>query len=467
MLEEEIKKINEIMHYKPIDGYSDLQIFEFNGGDSKSIPALIAIDMKHAGGLEAWTAAQLDVSGEKEPQKRLFDAVKKVEACQVFSDAKRCRAFPPLYNFYVSIRSLACKDKLYDETRKLAKYIWTTHISKAKLKANCDKMFSTAPDPVRFKAASDEIRKTWGFAAKDMDFFRYFICQVRSENLNPSLNKSLFMWGKAKQTGKTTIARAITTILNGDVFANFGNYESTLSVELQYGSSFDLPLAATTNAVLLDEAMPRDTKKVYGQLKGTITSNTCSYNQKYRDVTKIRCRRNYIVLSNENPDTIIQDEKERRFYVINIEKRHTDLSDKYSTDELFEYVYDLWKEFCINAVPEEDWQKWYDSFEMVFGAEHKEKEEIITEFKHKKNVYFPEVGASSYTTIPDIRKIMYGHICSMEQRKALQSVMDDLFSDCRPKSNSAMYLKSKCRAKIESMPDVEVEDIDPEADLPF
>ena len=87
------------------------------------------------------------------------------------------------------------------------------------------------------------------------------------------MNKAIYFWGTQKQTGKTTIARTLVAILNGDKFENAGTYESSLPHELQYGAH-DLPLAALYNAVMIDESLPKEASKSYNIVKKALTSSS-------------------------------------------------------------------------------------------------------------------------------------------------------------------------------------------------
>ena len=71
------------------------------------------------------------------------------------------------------------------------------------------------------------------------------------------------------------------------------------------------------------------------------------------------CSSDLFFTSNDAPTEFIQDESERRFFTIKLDKTPKQIS--------FEKIYDIWKEFCINAQPEPNWQEWYNSFKHVDG----------------------------------------------------------------------------------------------------
>ena len=89
--------------------------------------------------------------------------------------------------------------------------------------------------------------------------------------------------------------------------------------ELQI-NDHDLPFASQYNCVILDEAMPKDSKKSYGRVKSMLTSSTASYNQKYGKIMTIEAKRYYLYTSNDDISDFVQDTSERRFIQINMEK---------------------------------------------------------------------------------------------------------------------------------------------------
>jgi hypothetical protein len=250
------------------------------------------------------------------------------------------------------------------------------------------------------------------------------------------MNKSIYLWGQEKQTGKTTIARAIVTILNGDKFDNFGRYESSLKAELQY-NDHELPLSAYCNAVLLDEAMPKDASKTYGGVKQALTSDTTRYNQKYKSIKTIPVKRYYFCTSNEPATDFIQDKNERRFYVIEMNKKPKQIS--------FKEIYSIWKDFCVNAEPEQDWQEWYNSFEFADGAGTRDMNEVINELILRRDEFFPD--GKTYVTPVQIARLIYKNEPSISQKQAVRSAMEEIFNDFRVASNPSNYRTSDCFSK--------------------
>ena len=453
-MKERLKKIVEIMCWDIGDGEEPQQAFARNGGNINNVPDGLVVDIVHAGGLQRW-AESLKVSSQEQLYGRIMSAIRKTISDPIFNDRKRCNDFPPLYNFFIYCQRLDRFGKTHKEADTISEYVWNTVIVKRNLDENVRKMFSEAPDKEKYEAIAKRIKTIWGFSTKDIDAIRYFICQIKAKDLNPSLNKSLFIWGKAKQAGKSTVARAIATIMNGDSFDNFGKYESNLNTEMQY-NDHDLPVASSYNCVILDEAMPKDSKKSYGLIKQMLTSNSCKYNQKFGAITRLKCNRNYIWISNDSIAEFIQDEKERRFYSINLEFKREEID--------FDEIYDIWKEFCVNCQPDENWQEWYNSFAFVDGLATKDREEIVNEIVLQKDAIFG-MGGGQISSVQVARKI-FKNEPNREQKAATKAAMDLLFEACRAPSNPYIYNINQCRAKIVEL-EVNEEGGQVDEDLPF
>jgi hypothetical protein len=433
-----MQKLNKIMCWDYLgDDDTHVAVFTRNGGRGEAIADPVTVDIVHAGGLQVW-AESLNVSSQQQLYDRIMRAVRKTVSEPIFQDKKRMNAFPPVMNFFMFCQRMDRLGKTHKDVKAISEFVWNTVIARRRLAENVAKMFSVPPNRERYKFLAGEIRKIWGFSLKDVDAIRYFVCQVKNESLNPSLNKSLFIWGKNKQAGKSTVARAIITVLNGDEFDNFGNYESTLNTEMQY-NDHDIPLMATTNAVMLDEAMPRDSRKSYPMIKQMLTSNSCKYNQKYGEITRLRCRRNYIWISNDSIDEFIQDEKERRFYSINLENYNKSIG--------FGAIRDIWREFCIHCQPETDWQDWYNSFEFVSGMATRDRDEMVNEINLHRDALFPMTGGGQTSSVQVARKI-FKNEPTREQRAATKAAMELLFSDCKAPSNPYIFNVNQCRSRL-------------------
>lgn len=452
-------KIIEVMCWDMYEGETAEDTFVRNGNSLNYLPHKQVIDIVHAGGLQKWAEAQ-SVQSQGELYSMIMSAIRRTISDPVFFDKKHLDTFPPFANFFYYCQKLDRNGKTANEAEAIADISWNGVICRRNLADNVSKMFNHAPNADDYSRAAKKIADIWGFSDKEIDALRYFVCQTQHENHNPSLNKNIYLWGKSKGTGKTTIARSIITILNGDSFDHFGKYESTFSTEMAY-NDHDLPLAALYNAVLLDESMPKDTKKSYGSIKRVLTSNSHNYNPKFRQIINVKCKRFYLLTSNDDITDFVQDTKERRFFSIKIENKPLQLS--------FDEIYSTWYDFCTNATPEDNWQEWYNSFEYVDGLESKDIQEMKTEIILRRDELFNSM-MGTYLTIKKISGLLYKNEPTREQKKAVTEAMNDMLGDCRSKSNKALFSVALCRERLMELSDAMTDDdTDSEMikDLPF
>lgn len=423
---ETFTKLGRIMQWNM--SYDPQTMFNMNCGNVAAIPPEIIIDVVLAGGLDAWAAEQ-----RCESQKQLKDVLSFIAntaiICPIFRDKNLRDVFPPISNFFTYVNNLQKAGKLNKEMESIADEVFNGTIAQRNLKDNCDKMFHAEHDEDTWEYASAALKRIWHLSDTDIDALRYFVCQAKTlGKQNPSLNKSLYIWGEKKKTGKTTFARALAAALNGDTFDNAGKYESNYATEQQY-NDHDLPRACLFNCVILDEAMPRDTKKSYGALKTLITSNSVNYNPKFRHVITIPARRNYIFTSNDDIAEYVQDENERRFYAIRFVLEPLPLD--------FNQIYDVVKTFVQQCQPREDLstQAWYDSFASVDGIIRVEIDKVKQEFILQRDYLFEGSSATAW----NVAKRFFKNEPDKEQRKIVERAMDEMFGDLVYKSNGSMY----------------------------
>ncbi len=367
------KKLCEIMLWEKFEGESYEDVFKRQDLKPSQIPDSTLIDVVHANSLENW-AKQGKFESLQDLEKEISLILRKAVVNPIMSNKPMQSLFPPIYNFCVFATSTDKRGKLTAEAERIAEVAWYGSLATNRLKEKTDKIFSVAPDADKYSEVAKKIQTIWGFTDVEIDAFRYFICQSRHEGHNPSLNKSLYLSSTKKKTGKTTVARAIASVLNGEKTIEAGSkFESSFNKELQI-NDHDLPLAVQYNCVILDEAMPKDSRKSYGRVKSMLTSNSCSYNQKYGRIISVEAKRYYIYTSNDDISDFVQDSSERRFIQINMERVPQHLE--------FDEIYDIWKKFAQNCTPEKDWQKWYNTFEDVVGLESKDidfyKDELLS-----------------------------------------------------------------------------------------
>lgn len=366
------QKLCEIMMWEQYEGETFEDTFMRQDIKAYEIPPRILIDVVHADGVEGW--AKLNSFKSLSDLRQEITRIFKLSIVDKINNNKRMQElFPPIYNFCTYATRLDKNGRIKSEAIKLAESAWWGEIAQQQLKEKTDKLFNIEPSPKKYKEIAAKVKEIWQFSDNEIDAFRYFVCQTRRENHNPSLNKSLFLWSGAKQTGKTTVARALAAVLNGEESLDgSGKFESTFNKEMQI-NDHDLPLAVQYNCVILDEAMPKDSSKSYGRVKAMLTSNSCSYNQKYGRIIPMKAKRFYIYTSNDDISDFIQDTSERRFIQILMNKMPKQIS--------FDEIYEIWKTFAQNCIPEKDWQEWYNSFEDIDGLQKKDidyfKSEIL------------------------------------------------------------------------------------------
>ena len=69
----------------------------------------------------------------------------------------------------------------------------------------------------------------------------------------------------------------------------------------------------------------------------------------------------------------------------------------------FDDIYQTWLDFCINAEPKDEWQKWYDSFNYVEGVATREMNEASNEIILRKDEIFA-TGSKTYITAKQVGK---------------------------------------------------------------
>lgn len=218
-------------------------------------------------------------------------------------------------------------------------YFWHEYIIQSRRQEQFKKIVKKQDDDELFKI-SYKVKKVYGFSEREITYLQYFCSQAKLDDLDSSLNVSLYNWSKKKFTGKSTVSEYICSFLNGETTKNADKYKSDLATEMQMGR-FDIPVATTSRCTMLDEAGFKDMSKTYSKLKTVITSNTCNIEYKYKSSKRPkRCYRNYIWTSNDDPIYLIKDEDERRILAVHFAK-----PEKMSFAELEK----LWYKFVLEC----------------------------------------------------------------------------------------------------------------------
>lgn len=420
-MEIDYKKIGKIMAWEIFEGETWKDVFSRNGKKTDTVPFSEVIDIQDAGGLEEYISKKI-FQTEKEIFEAIMEIFRKTINEEVFYSTSK-NDFPTLYNFFMYVQKLDRAGKLATEAKKIATTCWNAGMMAKVLKKKTMKIFSEKPDKNEYQKSVAEIKKIYNIDYIDIEKIRYFVCQAKSFDFNPALNKVLYIWSAKKGTGKTTVGRAIVSILNGDSKLNDA-YKSEFNIEMQM-SDHALPKATYYNAVLLDEAIPNDTKKIYGYFKANITSASITFNPKHLRLIDVPIRRNYLMTSNYPSYTIIQDDDERRIFDVQMSETPNQLS--------FEDIYKLWKNFIVNCEPEENLKVWYDSFDLVIGMGTKRKEEylsyIITE-NHIANQL--RVQENNYVSIGFFYRELEKGKCTSEEKTHIKNAVLEIAEEAQP-----------------------------------
>lgn len=256
-----------------------------------------------------------------------------------------------------------------------AEGLWLQNYERKALETRRNAIFSGEKSAEKYQDAKQKIVKIYGYSDADMERIRYFVCQARRNDSDPALNRSLYIWSGEKMTGKTTVAKIVAGILNGwqtwqEVARNAGSYMSDIPNELQFGT-FDRPKATRNACVVMDEAFAgKTTAKYYGKFKTAITSDVCDVQVKFGGTYPVKCTRNYIFTSNNDIASVVADESERRMMVVKMGK---------PKQLPYAEIFELWRDFIVNAPDEEDVAAWYiRTAQTVKGERGIQREDIAS-----------------------------------------------------------------------------------------
>lgn len=280
------------------------------------------------------------------------------------------------------------------------------------------------------------------FSDLQIEMLKYFICQSKEGNCPASLNKAIYFWGKGKGTGKTTIAGIIVSILNGEKdHFNIRNYKSSLAQELQY-KDFVAPMICSCRAVLLDEAMPKDSSKSYDALKERITADGCKVRFIHKNQIDLPAKANYVFTSNHPLSYFVQDESERRFLEFHIEKKHKDLS--------YSELYNMFLRFIQQCKRDREWQEWYDSMMKdteVRGIESKDIDDIRSFFETSSFLQEIELGSSQVSI-----GTFYQHVYRFDKNASKQTIRSCISTMFGEPIKPSTWRKSDILAVLKGQP---------------
>lgn len=272
--------------------------------------------------------------------------------------------------------SICSSAEAVKKLRAAADGLWIRRFEKLEGQRRRNAVFSGEKSAEVYLSAKNELSRTYRFAEVDLEAIRYFVCQARKDDYDPSLNRALYIWSAEKMTGKTTVARIMAGILNGLVTwreVQRAQILSDIPTELQF-ERFARPKGTRYACVVMDEAFTggKSTAKYYGKFKAALTSDSCQVEVKNGERFDVPCWRNYIFTSNDDISTIVADESERRIFAVRLQR-----PEQVSYDRLTE----LWRDYIVNAPDEPDTAKWYrDTMPQVKGEIGVTLDDLVSAF---------------------------------------------------------------------------------------
>ena len=268
--------------------------------------------------------------------------------------------------------------------------MWHGNYARVRREKMVSSMFDRAKDLTRYNAAYERLTACYGLSEIDEKKLHFFVCQVRAGREFPdSLRRMLYVWGKKKKTGKTTLAKALVCVLNGsEDIERYAYFTTTLQTEMQI-KGFAVPKIAECRCAMMDECFFNDMSKVYADFKKLITGRDGSARLPYGQEFTWQGLPNYIATSNEPLVNFIKDWNDRRYLSINLE---SEPAQKMTDGEVLELV----KDYCVNA-PDIDFHDFADD---IFDApdERGEQTERADEFALdlQKEEFLAYIGNANY-----------------------------------------------------------------------
>jgi hypothetical protein len=307
-----------------------------------------------------------------------------------------------------------------------------------------------------YNRAAVRLMEYFNFTPLQIEMLKYFFCQSIEGTCPPHLNKAIFIWGDNKGVGKTTIASTIVSILNGEKNINNARlYESDLAQELGW-KDFVAPMICSCRAVLMDEAMPKDSSKSYGSFKKRITTDGVKIRFVFQNQIDVQAKANYVFTSNDPLEVFIQDKKERRFLEFHIEKKHNNLS--------YEQIYNAFLSFAQQCKRTMEWGEWYNSMSKdteVKGIISRDIEDIRSFFETTSFFTTIELG-SSQVSIGEF----YRQAQMFDKNASKQTIRECVYEMFGEPMRPSTWRKADILAVLYGIPKDEQKQID-QGELPF
>jgi len=316
-------------------------------------------------------------------------------------------------------RNIDAKERWADSTANL---YWFGSNAIRCITERLRKIMNVEQSPDLYLKAAIDLKECFGFSNLQIEMLKYFICQSRDGDCPSHKNKAIYIWGDNKNVGKTTIASTIVCILNGEKdISNARLYKSSMAQELGW-ESHTAPMICSCRAVLMDEAMPKDSSKSYGTFKDRITSDGVKVRFVFKNQIDIDAKANYVFTSNDPLEYFVQDKKERRFLEYHIEKKYSNLT--------YEKIYDVFLKFIQQCKRDRDWVEWSESMSddtEVKGIESKDIDDIRSFFETASFATEIKNGASQVSI-----GTFYQHVFKFDKNASKQTIREcivDMFGE--------------------------------------
>ena len=286
------------------------------------------------------------------------------------------------------------------------------------------------------------LKEYFNFSDLQIEMLKYFFCQSIEGTCPAHKNKAIFIWGDNKDAGKTTIASTIVSILNGEKnIDNVRFYKSNLAQELGW-KEHTAPMICSCRAVLMDEAMPKDSSKSYGTFKDRITSDGVKIRFVFQNQIDVDAKANYVFTSNDPLDVFVQDKTERRFLEFHIEKKYKNLT--------YEMIYSAFLSFAQQCKRTQDWVEWYDSMSkdtQVKGIESKNIEDIRSFFETASFISEIKNGSAQVSI-----GAFYQHVFKFDKNASKQTIRECILAMFGEPIKPSTWRKSDIMSKLENLP---------------
>src|SRR5678816_4881254 len=142
--------------------------------------------------------------------------------------------------------------------------------------------------------------------------------------------------------------------------------------------------------------------------------------------------------SNDDITDFIQDTSERRFIQILMNKMPKQIS--------FDEIYDIWKTFAQNCIPESDWQEWYNTFEDIDGLQKKDIDYFKNEILNNPFVLNTIKNLTGYSlTLKSFEDLLVRGKTTRDERKNLSLALESLIGKSKGYRLSLIHISEPTR----------------------